>query len=280
MSETNSGLAEHQKLLKDKVMDHSPKSRVRFIAGFIFASLFFGVSAIAVNVNNTPEGGYLLCYNKTTKAVTFPGKLKCPKGTSPLEIGAEGQPGQDGIDGSDGFNGVTGATGATGPQGPQGPMGPVGPAGSSSGSVNYYKKLTNQDVVVDGVITESSKAKVFIAGIIQPSDLPTGYYRLDAHLSGVWSDTVFNLSSKPFVRCSFQEKEEYDSGSGFSQFGSAKADYVNWTGINLSVQGYAWFLNPTDSPVYLVCRTTAIIKQFGGMIEAFSADRSVPMKGN
>ncbi len=244
----------------------------KFLAGVIVGAVVFSGSAIALNnyvSDNTPENGYLLCANKKTKVVTFPNKLSCPSGTTALDLGAV-----------TGIEGPEGPAGADGVDGRQGAMGPAGPAGSSSGSVNYYKKLTDQDVVVDGVITESSKAKVFIAGIIQPSDLPTGYYRLDAQFRGAWSDTVFTLSSKPFVRCSFQEKEEYDSGSGLIQWGSAKADYVNWTGINLSVQGYAWFLNPTDSPVYLVCRTTAIIKQFGGMIEAFSADRSVPMKGN
>jgi hypothetical protein len=244
----------------------------KFAAGVIVGAVVFSSSAIALNnyvSDNTAENGYLLCANKKTKAVTFPNKLSCPSGTIALDLGAvtgiegpEGPPGVDGIDGR------------------QGPMGPAGPAGSSSGSVNYYKKLTDQDVVVDGVITESSKAKVFIAGVIQPSDLPLGYYRLDAHLSGLWSDTVFNLSSKPYVRCNFQDKKDYDSGSGQAQYGAAKADYVSWTGINLNVQGYAWFLSPTDSPVYLVCRTTAIIKQFGGMIEALSADRSIQMKGN
>lgn len=241
----------------------------KFLAGVIVGAIAFSGSAIALNnyvSDNTPEKGYLLCANNKTKVVTFPNKLSCPSGTTALDLGA-----------------VTGVEGPEGPQGPQGytgPAGPAGPAGSSSGSINYYKKLTDQDVVVDGVITDSSKAKVFIAGIINPSDLPTGFYRLDAHLTGLWSDTVFNLSSKPFVRCNFQDKKDYDSGSGLSQYGAAKADYVSWTGINLNVQGYAWFLNPTDSPVYLVCRTTAIIKQFGGMIEALSADRSVQMKGN
>jgi hypothetical protein len=244
----------------------------KFFAGVVVGAILFSGSAIAYNdyvSDNTPENGYLLCANLKTKAVTFPNKLTCPSGTKALDMGAV-----------TGVEGPEGPAGADGVDGRQGAMGPAGPAGSSSGSVNYYKKLTDQDVVVDGVITDSSKAKVFIAGVIQPSDLPTGYYRLDAHLSGLWSDTVFNLSSKPFVRCNFQDKKDYDSGSGLSQYGAAKADYVSWTGINLSVQGYAWFLNPTDSPVYLVCRTTAIIKGFGGMIEALSADRSVPMKGN
>lgn len=240
----------------------------KFLTGLISGALLFSGPAIALNnyvSDNTPENGYLLCANNKTKAVTFPNKLSCPSGTTALDLGA-----------------VTGVEGPEGPQGPQGytgAQGPQGPAGTSSGPINYYKKLNDQDIVVDGVITDSTKAKTFIAGIVQPSDLPFGYYRLDAHLSGLWSDTVFNLSSKPFVRCNFQDKKDYDSGSGLSQYGAGKADYVSWTGINLNVQGYAWFLNSTDSPVYLVCRTTAIIKQFGGMIEALSAERSIQMKG-
>lgn len=60
--------------------------RFKFISGFITASLIFGASAVAVNVNNTPQGGYLLCVNNKSKVVTFPGTLKCPGGTSPIEI--------------------------------------------------------------------------------------------------------------------------------------------------------------------------------------------------
>lgn len=61
-------------------------SRFKFISGFVIASLIFGVGAVAVNVNNTPEGGYLLCANKKTRAVTFPGTLKCPSGTVEIQI--------------------------------------------------------------------------------------------------------------------------------------------------------------------------------------------------
>jgi aspartokinase len=60
--------------------------RFRFIAGFVVATLIFGVGAVAVNVNNTPEGGYLLCANKKTRAVTFPGTLKCPSGTVEIQV--------------------------------------------------------------------------------------------------------------------------------------------------------------------------------------------------
>lgn len=72
--------------------------RFRFITGFVLGSLFFGAAAYSVNVNNSPEGGYLLCYNSKTKAVTFPGKLSCSTGTKGLELGARGRAGIDGRD--------------------------------------------------------------------------------------------------------------------------------------------------------------------------------------
>lgn len=73
--------------------------RFRFIAGFLFASLIFTVGAVAVNVNNTPQGGYLLCANTKTKAVTFPGTLKCPTGTQEILI-----PGSNNVNSMDSEN--------------------------------------------------------------------------------------------------------------------------------------------------------------------------------
>ena len=67
-------------------MKQIPLPRFRFISGFVIASLLFGVGAVAVNLNNTPEGGYLLCANKKTRAVTFPGTLKCPSGTVEIQV--------------------------------------------------------------------------------------------------------------------------------------------------------------------------------------------------
>lgn len=64
----------------------------KFLPGFLVASLVFGGTAIAVNVNNTPQGGYLLCANNKTRAVTFPGTLKCPSGSTAIEV-----PGQAGF---------------------------------------------------------------------------------------------------------------------------------------------------------------------------------------
>ena len=91
--------------------------RFRFIVGFVLGSLVFGTAAYSVNVDNTPERGYLLCYNAKTKAVTFPGKLSCPSGTKSLELGAQGPAGVDGKNGVNGKNGINGLNGKDGSNG-------------------------------------------------------------------------------------------------------------------------------------------------------------------
>lgn len=79
--------------------------RSRFVVGFVLGSLLFGSTAFALSVDNTPSGGYLLCANTKTKAVIFPGSLRCPSGYKQLELGAQGpvgDPGQDGAGGAPG----------------------------------------------------------------------------------------------------------------------------------------------------------------------------------
>jgi hypothetical protein len=107
-------------------------SKLNFISGFTIASLLFGVSAVAINVGNTPESGYLLCYNMKTKIVTFPNSYSCPKGTKPLEMGAQGEPG---------INGINGLDGRQGPQGPAGPSGPKGDPGTSISISSLVKTI-------------------------------------------------------------------------------------------------------------------------------------------
>ena len=82
--------------------------RFRFVTGFVIGSIVFGTTAYGLSVNNTPEGGYLLCANTKTKAVIFPGTLKCPSGFKTLELGAQGPAGADGVNGTDGANGSNG----------------------------------------------------------------------------------------------------------------------------------------------------------------------------
>jgi hypothetical protein len=59
---------------------------VKILAGFIAGTVLSGTAAFSFTVNNTPAGGYLLCYNTKTTSVTFPGKLSCPNGTKALEV--------------------------------------------------------------------------------------------------------------------------------------------------------------------------------------------------
>lgn len=283
--------------------------KARFTIGLIVGSIVFGSSAFAATTilaTNTPDGGYLLCFNSKTKAVTYPGKLSCPTGTKALDLGAgwgedgadglqglqglQGQQGQQGPQGIQGIPGLQGVRGDTGPKGLTGDTGArgftgapgaQGPAGSGGTSIqqNYYKRVPERDIVVDGTVTDFAKAKTVVMATISTKNLPLGYFSLEANLSGVWSTTVFDLSSKPMVRCYFQDKKDYDSKSGRSQFGGAKADYVDWTSLSLTVKGYAWFLALTDDPVYLVCSTTGTLQDFDGLINAVPFKTSSEMTG-
>lgn len=58
----------------------------KFLIGLLAGTMLIGGVAFSANVNNTPEGGYLLCANNKTRVVTFPSKLSCPSGTKPLEV--------------------------------------------------------------------------------------------------------------------------------------------------------------------------------------------------
>jgi len=62
------------------------------LIGFIVGVVMSGGAAYSLSVNNTPEGGYLLCYSTRTGSVTFPGKLSCPNGTKSLEVSGVNTP--------------------------------------------------------------------------------------------------------------------------------------------------------------------------------------------
>jgi len=134
----------------------------------VLALVVGGMSAHAAGVLNTASGGYLVCVNSNTKAVTYPAKTKCPKGFKKLILGAQGAAGLSGADGKTLLSGIkdpestVGAPGdmfintvtktlfgpknvdgtwplgfsMVGPQGPGGsgsvgPAGPAGPAGAA-----------------------------------------------------------------------------------------------------------------------------------------------------
>jgi hypothetical protein len=58
----------------------------KFFMGLLVGAMLVGGVAYSTTVNNTPEGGYLLCANNKTRVVTFPSKLSCPSGTKPIEV--------------------------------------------------------------------------------------------------------------------------------------------------------------------------------------------------
>jgi len=268
--------------------------RIRFIAGFVLGSLLCGTAAYSVNVDNTPEGGYLLCYNSKTKAVTYPGKLSCPAGSKALELGAQGPAGadgQDGIDGSNGadgrngLNGLTGLTGLTGPTGATGPVGPRGATGASGGSnvgsdqTTYWKSIPSRDLNVYGDISKWSDAKVFIMASISKDNLPVGSYELEAFLSGYWSQSVFDLENQPKISCFFQYKSEYDK-DGSTRYGGSDANYVHWTGLSMVVRGDYQIKAATNDPMLLVCKSTGSLDEFGGFINAPTGNSYSEMKGS
>ena len=78
------------------------------------ALLFVGVSAQASGILNTPTGGYLVCVDTKTGAVTHPGTSKCKKGQKRLILGAQGPAGAAGANGQDGLIGASGLPGKDG----------------------------------------------------------------------------------------------------------------------------------------------------------------------
>jgi hypothetical protein len=78
------------------------------------ALLFVGVSAQASGILNTPAGGYLVCVDTKTGAVTHPGTSKCKKGQKRLILGAQGPAGAAGANGQDGLVGASGLPGNNG----------------------------------------------------------------------------------------------------------------------------------------------------------------------
>jgi len=78
------------------------------------ALLFVGVSAQASGFLNTPAGGYLVCVDNKSGAVTHPGTSKCKKGQKRLILGAQGPAGAAGANGQDGLVGASGLPGNNG----------------------------------------------------------------------------------------------------------------------------------------------------------------------
>jgi len=205
--------------------------RVRFIAGFVLGSLVFGTAAYSVNVSNTPESGYLLCYNTKTKVVSFPGKLSCPNGTKGLELGAQGEPGYDGVDGSDGYNGLPGIQGIRGDTGAQGAQGAQGPAGKDgNGLPGYLVSLKKQDVIA----SVASKSKRVL---ISKSGFKSGYYTLTSEVQ-----MLFQNSTQQVVLCSVETTGNSQVYSAFPSHEVANT----WTGHTAQLTGLLYVSSPQD----------------------------------
>jgi hypothetical protein len=76
-----------------------------------------GLTAQASGILNTPAGGYLVCVDTKTGAVTHPGTSKCKKGQKRLILGAQGRAGVAGAAGANGQDGLVGASGLPGKAG-------------------------------------------------------------------------------------------------------------------------------------------------------------------
>ena len=229
----------------------------KFIAGVIIGGLVFSGPAIALEnyvSDNTPDNGYLLCANLKTKAVTFPNRLSCPSGTKALDMGA--------------VTGVEGPEGPMGPQGYTGPQGPAGPAGqpglSTGGKLYWGAPSSSTDIVADGTINSSSAMVRKIMYTLKSSDVPSGYYKLFAHVSGLWADTARTGS---LVECYFQGATDYNSNSGY-RWGLDSTERASWNGVELNPMG-DWSSN-LDSTMYLVCRTSGTLKGLNVQVEVTS----------
>jgi hypothetical protein len=66
------------------------------IATLVLSIMLVTTTAIALDANNSPETGYILCVNKKTKAVTYPAALNCASTETKLLIGGQKQSSQGG----------------------------------------------------------------------------------------------------------------------------------------------------------------------------------------
>jgi len=128
-------------------------SRFKYILSVTMIFLLSGTVAYSYNINNTPEGGYLLCVNSKTKTVTFPNKLSCPAGFKSLELGAKGADGADGQSGKD-----------------------------LTQNAGYIITLKPQDVIAS-VASKSEKTLISKSGFIP------GYYNLMSEVSMLFQST-------------------------------------------------------------------------------------------
>jgi hypothetical protein len=211
--------------------------KTQFLAGFLIASLIFGTSAIAISVQNTPETGYLLCYNTSTKTIIYPGTLKCPKGTKGLELGSRGQ---DGLDGADGLDGESPYT--------------------------YAAYIADQDVVV----TNSSDGKRFV--VLKLSDLVGDVAEQTEFLAEAQVDITFedDVDADDMVAwCSWRKSKDWRTTNEY--FGSFGSSTINGNSLSTSTQimarAYLSLISNTDD-LYLTCTMFGSGSVTGGFVTA------------
>jgi hypothetical protein len=141
----------------------------KFLLLLISTLVLASGTAIGATLFNTPEGGYLLCVNKSTKVVTYPESQKCPTGFKRLVLGARGLKGELGPQGEVGLQGLLGPQGLIGPAGKDGlpgipglpgSSGAQGPAGAS-GSPGLYKIYDRNNELVGNLLGSSNGVTSF-----------------------------------------------------------------------------------------------------------------------
>lgn len=222
--------------------------RSNFLIGFLISSLIYGGTALAVNVGNTPESGYLLCYNVSTKSVIYPGTLKCPKGTKPLELGAQGQPGQDGLDGLNGSNGRDGLNGKDG-----------------NTSITYNAYIKSQDVVVTDLI-KGKRVIVLKGSDLVSASATVNSYLLDANIDVYFPSTTTSSSDK-WAYCAWRDAKDWATSTQlYGEADSAQIYGTNFTSARLDVRAVVSLSTTNDK--YLTCTLYGTGQITGGYVTA------------
>jgi len=203
------------------------------VLGIIIGATLFSGTSVAYNKyisDNTPEGGYLLCANNKTKAVTFPNKLTCPTGTKALDMGA--------------------VTGVEGPEGPAGPQGIPGANGrDATQKSGYLVTLKPQDVIAS-VASKSDRTLISKSGFVP------GYYNLFGEIS-----FLFQNPTQQVVLCTVKT-----SGSAYAYSAFPSHEVANtWTGHTSQFLGSLSISSVTDT-VSISCTFSGNTKASWGYI--------------
>ena len=119
----------------------------------------------------------------------------------------------------------------------------------------YWTSNANAiDIVADGTINSTTSMVRKIMLTLKSSDLPSGYYRLEGHITGLWADSA-DVGS--LAQCYFQSSTEYDA-NGSRRWGTAATERKSWNNVNMNVLG-DWSTS-LENTIYLVCRTSGTLK--------------------